>query len=354
MMIRGGAATTLLRFCATNFRRPRLRTRAYTYRDRKVPRCPSPVRRRLDVILILRLLCEELVLFRTRVRQASMHTFSRVDRRLIRGAGRSVSYCGVRLIALLPRRWWYPALWRISRVQAVLMRPIIRCTSYRSDHKRAVPVAWILNYWISRLASARGAFTMPIRVKGSELIRDLFRNPTGAAVCSAHVPLLDLCLQSLMDMGCPPAAVIAGPKVLVDSWFPVLGKPALPGLPMDLGVLLKVRTVLRNGGFVAALVDLDVGTYSPNLFRVVRLTGAKVVFVIPELRPNGDIDVEFFLPPDPSCQSEQSIDLNLQVLGSRIDRVLRLTPQSEKPKAAVPVRSDARDPPDTAKVIRLQ
>lgn len=273
-----------------------------------------------------------------------MNTLSRPVSYLLLGAGSCVSYCGVRLVALLPRHLWYPALWRISRVQAVLIWPILQFTSYRTDQRRSVPVPWVLKHWISRLISAKGQFPIPIRVTGSELIHNLIRNPTGAAVCSGHVPLLDPCLQALMDMGCPPAGVIAMPDGLIDLRFPVWSKPALPGIPSGPAVLLKVRTVLRNGGFIAALVDLDFGkAYSPNLLRLIRLTGAKVVFVIPELRPNGDIEVEFFLPPDPSCQTEQSIRQNLQVLQSRVDRVLRRTPPSEKPIAAV--SSVARDPP---------
>lgn len=282
-----------------------------------------------------------------------MSMLSRLIGRLLHVGGHSVSYCGVLIIALLPRQRWYSALWRISRVQAVLMWPILHFTSYRIDPRRPVPVAWILNYWISRLVSAKGAFPIPIRVKGSELISNLFRNPTGVALCSAHLPLLDACLQALIEIGCPPAAVVAAPGSLIGSWFPVWGRPVLPGIPSGQAVLLKVRTVLRNRGLVAGLVDPYSGNaYSPNLFRVAQLTGSKIIFVVPELRPNGDIDIEFFLPPDPSCQTEQSIRLNLQVLQSRVDRVLRRTPQSETLIASGPVRSLARDPPETSQVIQ--
>ena len=272
-----------------------------------------------------------------------MSTLARLVGRLLHGTGRSVSYCGVRLIALLPRNWWYPALWQISRLQTSLIWPIHRLTSDWIDRPRSVHAVWVLNYWISRLVSAKGAFPIPIRIEGLDLIHNLIRNPTGTVVCSAHMPLLDACLQSLIERGYPPAAVIANRRILIDSRFPVWGKPALPGLPNGQAVLLKVRSVLRNGGFVAALVDDVTGAYSPNLFRIVKLAGAKLVFVVPELRPNGDIEVEFFLPPDPSCQTEESIHRNLQVLQARADRILH-KPPSEKVTAAV-VGCVARDPP---------
>jgi len=264
--------------------------------------------------------------------------------RLLHRAGRFVSYCGVQVVALLPRNWWYPVLWRISRAQAVFIWPFLQFTSYRFDNRRCVPVVWMLNHWIYRLATAKGPFPIPIRIKGSEVIHSLYRNPTGGVLCSAHVPLLDLCLHSLIELGCPPAAVIGDSEL--ESSFPVWGRLALPGIRSGQAVLLKVRTVLRNGGYVAALVDLNwTKTYSPNLFRVVQLAGAQAVFVIPELRPNGDIDIEFFLPPDPWCQTEQSIGENLEMLQSRVDRLLRRTPQAEDRIRAATARSVARDPP---------
>jgi hypothetical protein len=277
-----------------------------------------------------------------------MKTLSPLVFCLLHRAGRSASYFGVRLIVLLPRRWWYPALWRISRVEAVLIWPILHLGSFRMDHRRSAPLVWILNHWIRRIISVKGEFPIPVRVKGSELIHNLYGSPRGAVVCSGHVPLIDICLQYLMQMGCPPTLTVAAPEAFIESRIPLWGKPALPGVPSGHAVLLKVRTVLRRGGFVAALVDHNSGeTYSPNLFRVVQLTGAKVVFTIPELRANGDIDIEFFLPPDPSCQTEESICLNLRVLQSRVDHVLRRTPPPEKPTPPVPVSSIAQSPPDT-------
>lgn len=274
-----------------------------------------------------------------------MSTLSRLASCFLHELGRSVSRCGVRAVALLPRDSWYAVLWRISRVQAVLIWPILRFTPYRRDHRRSLPVAWMLNHWISQLVSVKGSFPIPIRIKGRELICPLFCDKAGTVLCSAHMPLLDACLQSLIELAYP-LSVIAAPGALVESKFPVWGKPALPGLPSGPDVLLKVRTVLRNGRAVAALVDdIDSGAYSPNLFRVARLIRAKVLLFVAELHPNGDIEVEFFLPPDPSCLTEQSIFLNLRALESRVDRVFRRTPQSEKSIVAVSINSVGRDPP---------
>jgi hypothetical protein len=64
-----------------------------------------------------------------------------------------------------------------------------------------------------------------------------------------------------------------------------------------------------------------------NIFRIVRLIGARVVFAIAELQPSGEILVEYFEPPDPFLTREESIAMNLEVLAIRKALVLHSSVQ---------------------------
>ena len=178
-----------------------------------------------------------------------------------------------------------------------------------------------MNTWLGDLVSLQRPFPIPIKTKGADVVFDACANPKGMVICSVHLPLVNLILLPLVDMGHPPTAVVSGKTELINQKSPLWGRgDGLPAVVRSRNVLLKVRTILRHGGSVAALVDGGLGgSINPNMFRMIRLTEAQLVFVIPELQPNGEVLIEYFAPPDPFCNTDESILANLEALQTKVD-----------------------------------
>jgi len=249
------------------------------------------------------------------------------------------------IVRVLPERWWYSALWRICRLLAFVLAPVIRMSPLRRDVRGHAVTSWLLDSWLQRLISARPFCPVPVRIKGGEIVREARGNPQGMLLCSAHLPLVSACLQSLMEMNCCPSAVVAQTSAMPDGRYPVwgFGRP-VQGIATDGLVLVRVRSVLRRGGSVAVLVDNHFcESYSSHVFQLSRAVGAQMVFMIPELQPDGQILVEYSLPPDPLCRSEETIGLNLLALRSKVDGVLQgrseKTPAEKVPTTAMGVES---------------
>ncbi|MBV8438010.1 MAG: hypothetical protein JOY95_10905 [Silvibacterium sp.] len=237
-----------------------------------------------------------------------------------------------RLVAIvLPQRLWYPAIFRLSRLQALILRVAIVISPYRTDRRRPILVSWLMNSWLQALSTLERPFPIPIRVRGHDAIIRASANPNGMAICSVHLPLKHMGLRPLADLNRSPDAVITAQRELVNGKFPVWGLgQGLPPLNSDRHVLLKVRTILRRGGSIAALIDNGRGELFPHkLFHLIRSVKAQVVFVLAQLQPNGEILVEYFTPPDPFCKTDDSISSNLLVLKARIDRVLQASPDNQ-------------------------
>jgi hypothetical protein len=237
-----------------------------------------------------------------------------------------VFQCGIRMIdMLLPIQIWYPAIWRISKLQAFIVRPLIGLPVLRNDFRRHALGGWLINTWLKLLTSVHAEVPIPIRVKGLETILAASRNPRGMVLCSGHLPLVDACLRPLVESACRPA-VVAGYSSERSGTYPVWGlRDRLPIIRRGGLVLVKMRSILRKGGSVAILIDTAscCQTYSSNAFRLAQAVGAEVVFMVAELQEDGQILVEYFSPPDPCCRSEESMRQNLEVLQARIDHILQ-------------------------------
>ena len=242
-----------------------------------------------------------------------------------------------RLIAFaLPPRLWYRALFRVCGLQQRLLRPLLALPPYRNDPRRRVVQNWLMDSSIEHLISLARPFPIPIGHKGLEVILEARENPSGLVLCSVHLPLVRLALSVLVDQGVPPTAVVVHEDVKAVGALPVWGTAeSLPALAADRDVLLKVRTVLRRGGFVAALIDSAID-YPPisNMFRLIRSVGARVAFVVSEIQPDGTVMIEFLSPPDPFCTSDESVVSNIVYLQESIDRVLHLP--ARQPMVAAP------------------
>lgn len=229
------------------------------------------------------------------------------------------------IATLLPERLWYPIVLRISRLQALLLRPLVALSPYRRDFRRHIIVSWVLNSWLRQLSKLGRPFPIPLRTKGEGTIIDAYRHSNGAIICSVHLPLVHLILRSLAEMNLPPAAVVAGRTEMRNQKIPLWGlEGELPGILPSPTILLRLQRELRRGGAVFALVDTDLGdAIRPNMFRLVQVAKSRAVFAIPELLPNGEILIEYFEPPDPLCLTHPSILANMQALQYQLDRILR-------------------------------
>ena len=224
---------------------------------------------------------------------------------------------------VLPAQWRYWGLLNLCRLQALVLRPLISLSPYRSDVRRHIVVAWVMNSWLQPLTRSRRVFPIPIRSHGNEVVLRASKNRNGMLICSVHLPLVNSILRPLVDMDCPPTAVVSG-DAIGNGKSPVWGlNQGIPVIAPDKNALLRAKTILRKGGSVAALIDPGLGdAYNQNIFRLIGHIGAEVVFATAELQGSGDIVVEYFAPPDPLCSNDVSIVENLQVLKAKIECVL--------------------------------
>jgi len=255
-------------------------------------------------------------------------------------------YLVARLIAfLLPEHLWYRTLFRICRVEQHLIRPLLAFTPYRDDQRGRIILTWLVESSLLHLISLGRAFPVPVRQRGLDQILQSRSNAKGLVLCSVHLPLIRWGLHALVDAGVPPTAVIAHETALNGGRISVWGTEAdLPGLAAGRDVLFKVRTILRGGGFVATLIDFDLGEpLNINMFRLVRSAGARVVFMVSELQLDGAILIEFHSPPDPFCLSDESVVSNLLFLQAKTNGVLR-RPVPPNEAAVVPANKAASQP----------
>jgi hypothetical protein len=225
-----------------------------------------------------------------------------------------VFQAGARVFALLiPARYWYPAVLHLCRLQAFFLRP------------GSVLVAWLMNSWFQQLSALHRPFPISVRSTGDQVVHQAASNPKGFVICSGHLPLVHCLVKSLADLGHPPTAVVSKEKGSTDRKYPVWGLGrTLPAVLPGRDVLIKVRTILRHGGSVAALVDRGISRpFNLNIFRLIHSVGADVVFATVALQPDGEILVDYFVPPDPSWSTDEAISTNLQALQTGIDRALK-------------------------------
>jgi hypothetical protein len=239
-------------------------------------------------------------------------------------AGRFFPF-GARLLSrLLPERLWYPAVLRICRLQAPVLRLLLRHSPYHGDSRSQNVAGWLMNSWLFALVQLGREFPIPITIVGKDAVLEAARNPHGVLFCSCHIPLANICARPLVDLNVPPSAVTAREAVTANSQFPLWGLArGLPVLEPDAMLFVKMRTILQHGGSVALLIDRHLDDpYSPNVFRLARRLGARVVLMVASLQDDGRIEVEYFSPPDPFCTTDEGIFANLQALDNRVQRIL--------------------------------
>ena len=221
---------------------------------------------------------------------------------------------------LVPARHWYA----VSLALSSLIARAGRLRGKSGPWNNSVLRAQLLARLLRPLTRAGRAFPIPSTVTGLDVL-DESRNPNGVVLCSIHLPLARVPVKTIMESGYPLKAALAA-NALPGGTIRIPGSaerlPAFKVLPVG---LVKARTALRKGDWIAALIDTadsDV-RYCRNLLRFTGRVGARAVFFFSELQADGRIEVRFVCPPDPWCSTESGIERNIQALNGEVQRILR-------------------------------
>ena len=222
------------------------------------------------------------------------------------------------IVRLLPEAKWYPATFHITK----------RLTGISELLAGEVPLRaqWKLHFWLKHLFSYNRPFPIPIRPVGADALFQARAHSSGTVLVSVHLPLTHLVTRCLVEIGYPPDAVVTSGISIKPGKFPVGGRSEeLTALAAQSGsVLLEARSILRRGGFVAALIDTEMGApLNPNILRFVGTVGARLVFALTEIQKSGEVFVRFHCPPDPFCRSKEGIFSNIEFLRERVALLLR-------------------------------
>jgi hypothetical protein len=216
---------------------------------------------------------------------------------------------------IVPSRRWYRAAIYISRLHA-------RVTGAMGGN-RVLTEALVLDGWLRELTFL-GAYPIPWRLAKGDGIGS--GDPQrGILYCWTHMPLCSLPLYASVEMGYEPPPVVADPGHIVgDNEFMVPGQTKrTQAIPTTLHVLMRIRTVLREGGAVACFADAEMGgPMSSYALRIARQVGARVVFQWAERRPDGVIDIYIINAPRPLNESEEDIEVNMEFLRVEKQRIL--------------------------------
>lgn len=222
-----------------------------------------------------------------------------------------------RIVALvLPARYWYRAAIRVSSLHA-------RVTAMLGGGDRMLTEAMLLDNWLQEMTFC-GEYPIPWR--GAE-IEGLNHSEPGRGVlyCGTHLPLFDVPLRALLEMGHEPPLIVADPgRIFGENELVVPGlKQRCRTIPVSPYVLMRIRTELRDGGSVGCLADVVLGApISSNILRLAGRVGARVVFNWAERQPDGVIDIHFVEAPRPYCESEEDIEVNMEFLRRENRRIL--------------------------------
>lgn len=233
--------------------------------------------------------------------------------------------------ALIPARFWYGFALAVSRWQGRLVDAL--------GGNGALSEAMMRDHWLREL-SFHGAFPIPWRLHGREVL-DEYAVPGPVLYYNTHLPMVEIPLRVLMELGYPMPVPVADPgRIVDDEGYIIAGMPErVPAVAANSHVLARLRTLLTRGTPVACLADNELGgELFLNPLRLAARLRVPVLFCWAELAGDGIIDVTFRAAPHPFCETEAAIQENLQFLRELSRRVLgKLGASVPEPVAPVPV-----------------
>lgn len=229
---------------------------------------------------------------------------------LLHLAGRAVGL----LIRVVPRRFRFAAAVRAS----IALRPLIRRTgAYRAQRRQNVDtIREIALHRVLESMTASGALFDPVmRVEGMEHMEAGMADERGVLLVSPHAMLGTLILRRIYDRGWPQM-ILAGFPVLYVSGT----RAEIPTLRPSPSFLIRVRSRLREGGLVCAMLDRGEGLrrravdfdtargpvqVADALIPLALRCGARVVFLA--VRMEGTEVVARLAPPSPASRTADEV-----------------------------------------------
>ena len=209
--------------------------------------------------------------------------------------------------ALLPSGHWYRFAVFASSLHGKL--------GSRFGTNGPLAEALMLDNWM-RALTFWGEYHIPWQPSQVEILAQ-DKPGHGVLYCWTHVPLVEIPLRALLDLGYSLDYIVADPGKIVDGdQFVVPGlRRRVNAISADKRVLTKVRTALTHGKSVACLADTELfGPLSSQVLRVAGLVGAFVIFQWADRLPDGSIKVTFIPAPHPLCSNDTEIEENLEFL----------------------------------------
>jgi hypothetical protein len=154
-----------------------------------------------------------------------------------------------RALNAVPRHYRFDA----ARIVARSIEPVLRRTTlYKTWPSPYDGVRELSLYGVMTLMDRqRVAFDPALRLPGVELLHDDLRRGRGVLLLGLHQSLATLFPRYLHDIGCTPLIVAASPT------FPLVGAAtSAPALQSSASLLVRVRSQLRAGGVVCAMLDV--------------------------------------------------------------------------------------------------
>ncbi len=209
---------------------------------------------------------------------------------------------------VLPSRYWYRFALFASRLQG-------RLAAFRGGNG-PLTEAVMLDHWLRELTFFGGPYPIPWSLAQPDVAHPPQRGKN-IFYCWTHVPLSDVALRALVELGHKIDLTVAHPGRIVNG-----EEYIVPGLAMRLKtlsangrVLARFRTALKQGLSVASLADAEMfGPISPQMLYVAGMVGAFVVFFWAERQPDGSILVDIQPAPYPLCKNDKEVEENLEFL----------------------------------------
>lgn len=241
------------------------------------------------------------------------------------------------LAVVVPPKHWFRAAMLMSRWHAF-------ASSTFGGSKRGLTEAYMREHWLIEL-SRLGAFPVPLRISGAELLAPSPSDRGGVLMCGTHVPLLRAVLRAAIQTGHPPDLVLAKPNTMMKgsaALQPTGLAYGVPAAPPGAEGLLKIRTVLRKNGLVACTLDGDPGAPShPDVLVLAGWLGARIVHFTPMLAPDDVIEISFHNRVHPFCDSYEAIQANLREIQEEEARLLAALEDKPIPPRAESLEANA-------------
>jgi lauroyl/myristoyl acyltransferase len=205
---------------------------------------------------------------------------------------------------------------------ATVLTPLARRSSAYRALTRISPVILPADYSLHRVLDTltRGGTSYPLRVRveGREVVDEAIARGRGVLIASPHAPLCVPVLAWLDDRAFPIEAVAASDF----AWVSGSDARRVPTLARGPGMMIRVRTRLREGRTVWAMIDrtdprerrlVRFDTHrgpfmvSDALVKVAVRCGAEVVFLSARADPEHGICASFAAPRPGSAGSVEHI-----------------------------------------------